>query len=72
MGLMPSIQVERLDHLGFVAGTCQEVGLAAYLDALAGPNDQQVSAGTATAAIILNGLGFSNRRLYLVLPFFAS
>jgi transposase len=69
---MSSIQVERLDHLGIVAGICQEIGLAAYLDALAGPNDQQVSVGTATTAMILNGLGFSNRRLYLVSQFFAS
>jgi hypothetical protein len=69
---MSSIQVERLDHLGIVAGICQEIGLAAYLDVLAGPNDRQVSVGTATTAMILNGLGFSNRRLYLVSQFFAS
>lgn len=30
-----------------------------------------VSVGTATVALILNGLGFSNRQLYLVPPFFA-
>ena len=24
---------ERLDHLGIVAGVCQEIGLAAWLDA---------------------------------------
>jgi len=31
-----------------------------------------VSVGTATVAMILNGLGFSNRRLYLVSQFFAT
>jgi transposase len=66
------MRVERLDHLGIVAGICREIGLAEYLDALAGPNQQQVSVGTATAAMILNGLGFSNRRLYLVSQFFAT
>ncbi len=66
------IRSERLDHLGIVAGVCQEIGLAAYLDARAGPNEQQVSVGTATVAMILNGLGFSNRRLYLVSQFFAT
>jgi transposase len=66
------MRVERLDHLGIVAGVCQEIGLADYLDALAGPNEQQVSVGTATVAMILNGLGFSNRRLYLVSQFFAT
>ena len=69
---MQAVQVERLDHLGIVAGVCQEIGLAAYLDELAGPSQQQVSVGTATVAMILNGLGFSNRRLYLVSQFFAT
>jgi transposase len=69
---MQAVTVERLDHLGIVAGVCQEIGLAAYLDELAGPGQQQVSVGTATVAMILNGLGFSNRRLYLVSQFFAT
>jgi transposase len=69
---MKPVSVERLDHLGIVAGICQEIGLAAYLDTLAGPSQQQVSVGTATVAMILNGLGFSNRRLYLVSQFFAT
>jgi transposase len=69
---MKSLTGERLDHLGVVAGVCREIGLAAQLDALAGPNQQQVSVGTATVAMILNGLGFSNRRLYLVSQFFAT
>jgi transposase len=71
-GLMAGMRVERLDHLGIVAGTCQEIGLAAYLDSLVGPSQQQVSVGTATVAMLLNGLGYSNRRLYLVAQFFAT
>jgi transposase len=70
--IMRGMRVERLDHWGIVAGICREIGLAEYLDALAGPSQQQVSVGTATVAMILNGLGFSNRRLYLVSQFFAS
>ena len=63
-------QNERLDHLGIVAGVCQELGLAQWLDALE-PNQQRVvSYGTATVAMILNGLGFANRQLYLVPQFF--
>jgi Domain of unknown function (DUF4277) len=62
---------ERLDHLGIVAGVCQEIGLAAWLDAQDPCNRQQVSVGTATVAMILNGLGFSNRQLYLVPQYFA-
>jgi transposase len=63
---------ERLDHLGIVAGVCQEVGLANWLDEQDLTNRQQVSVGTATTAMILNGLGFSNRQLYLVPQFFAN
>jgi transposase len=63
---------ERLDHLGIVAGVCQEIGLAAWLDAQAPGNRQQISVGTATVAMILNGLGFSNRQLYLVPQYFAN
>ncbi len=37
---MPDVQVERRYHVGIVAGVCQEIGLAAYLDALAGLSDQ--------------------------------
>jgi phage shock protein PspC (stress-responsive transcriptional regulator) len=56
-------RVERRDQLGMVAGVCQESGLAAYLDAEAGSTQQQVRVGTATVAMLLNGLGLSTRRL---------
>jgi hypothetical protein len=36
---MASIQGERLDRFGIVAAICQEIGLAAYPNALFGPND---------------------------------
>lgn len=49
-----------------MAGVCQEIGLAAYLDRFDTSYHTRVSVGTATVAMILNGLGFSNRRLYLV------
>jgi transposase len=61
---------ERLDHLGIVAGVCKEIGLAQWLDALAPQQQRVVSYGTATVAMIPNGLGFSNRQLYLVPQFF--
>src|SRR5512135_208702 len=63
---------ERLDHLGIVSGVCEEIGIAAYIDRRAGETKHHVSMGTATVAMILNGLGFSNRRLYLVPQFFAN
>lgn len=65
-----SFTPERLDHLGIVAGICREIGLAELLDGHTEPSRQRVSVGTATVALVLNGLGFSNRRLYLVPQFF--
>jgi transposase len=65
-------QTERLDHLGIVAGVCREVGRAAWLDAQAGESRRDVSVGTAVVAMILNGLGFANRQLYLVPQYFAN
>jgi transposase len=61
---------ERLDHLGIVAGVCREIGLAEFLDEQAKGSRQRVTIGTATVAMVLNGLGFTNRRLYLVPQFF--
>lgn len=63
-------QTQRLDHLGIVAGVCREAGIAEWLDRRAGENRRSVSVGTAVVAMILNGLGFSNRQLYLVPQYF--
>jgi len=63
--------VEHLNHLGIVAQVCREIGVAQWLDQQDPTNRQQVSVGTATVALVLNGLGFSNRQLYLVPQFFA-
>ncbi len=63
-------QTERLDHFGIVAGVCRQAGIAEWLDKRAGENRRSVSIGIATVAMILNGLGFSNRQLYLVPQYF--
>jgi transposase len=63
--------VEHLNHLGIVAEVCREIGVAEWLDQQDPERQQQVSVGTATVAMVLNGLGFSNRQLYLVPQFFA-
>jgi transposase len=64
--------VEHLNHLGIVAEVCREIGVAEWLDQQESGNRQQVSVGAATVALALNGLGFSNRRLYLVSQIFAT
>ena len=61
-----------LDHLGLVAGMCQEIGISEVVDEHCGSDspDQIVSTGKALEAMILNGLGFVNKRLYLIPHFF--
>jgi transposase len=61
-----------LDHLGLVAGMCREIGVGDIIDACCPSDsaDQIVSTGKAVEAMILNGLGFVNKRLYLVSRFF--
>ena len=63
--------VEHLNHLGIVAEVCREIGVADWLDQHEPTSRRQVSIGTATVALVLNGLGWSNRQLYLVPQFFA-
>jgi transposase len=63
--------VEHLNHLGIVAEVCREIGVADWLDQHEPTSRRQVSVGTATVALVLNGLGWSNRQLYLVPQFFA-
>lgn len=67
------IQTETMDHYGLVAAICQDLKLAEKIDARL-PRDPQrkISAGTAVLAMIINGLGFTNRRLYLTHQFFES
>lgn len=60
-------ETKRIDHLGIVAGICHEIDLVKLIDeTLPTPSGRKVSCGTATLAMILNGLGFSGRALYLM------
>jgi len=63
-----------MDHLGIVAGVCQELGIAERIDEKIGKkrSDRKLSCGTSAVAMIINGLGFTNRRLYLTSQFFES
>ncbi len=61
-----------LDHHGLVAGMVDELGLVGKIDAMI-PQDlgqRQVSVGVAVKAMILIGLGFVQRALYLTPDFF--
>lgn len=63
-----------MDHHGIVAGICKELNIADKINARIGSKDPRriVQAGTAVVAMIINALGFTNRRLYLTPQFFQS
>lgn len=67
---MNTYTTQDLGHLGLVAGMCHELKIAEIIDQLLPPTEKQISHGTAVCAMILNGLGFVNQRLYLVPAFF--
>jgi transposase len=61
-----------LDHLGLIAGMVDELGLPELIDTVIKQDHEQrhVSMGQCVKAMILNGLGFVNRALYLMPHFF--
>ena len=64
-------QVERLDHLGIIAGVIKDLGLVEFIDSRI-PSDsrEEISCGETVAGMIINGLGFSDRPLTLTPQFF--
>ena len=69
MSATPTYETQRIDHLGIVAGICQEIGLIERIDSQMKTNGRKVSCGQATQAMILNALGFVGRALYLMPDF---
>lgn len=62
---------KRLDHLGLISGMYDELGLGEVVDLALGVNPQaNLSPGMCLKAMIVNGLGFTTRPLYLSGSFF--
>lgn len=62
---------KRLDHLGLVAGMFEELGLGEVVDASLGRDSEAtLGPGMCLKAMIVNGLGFTTRPLYLSASFF--
>jgi len=64
------LSTKRLDHLGIVAGICEQIDLVEQIDGYVGATERKVSVGEATQAMVLNALGFVGRALYLTPEFF--
>lgn len=70
---MEILCTKRLDNLGIVMGTLREFGIIDLIDQKMGRGDQEnVSAGEAIAAMVMNGLGFASRPLSLTPHFFSN
>jgi len=54
-----------IQHLGIVAGICNEIELIKTIDAEIEKPKRKVTIGQAVQSIILNALGFSGRAMYL-------
>jgi transposase len=61
------------DHLGIVSVICDEIEIATTLDNLIPPDPQMtITLGECLKLMIINGLGFTSRPLYLEAQFFES
>lgn len=68
-----NIQTNPFDHHGIIAAVCKDLKIAERIDAVLGVHEKRiVTPGQAVVAMILNGLGFTDRRLYLTSQFFES
>jgi len=67
-----SLNSKVINHLGLVSGMCDELEIQSIIDAKIqqDTNQRNISIGTIVKALILNGLGFTQRSLYMVTHFF--
>jgi len=70
----PKYTSQQLEHLGLIAGMYDELGIGELLDSLIKQDTDKriVTLGQAVKAMVLNGLGFVNRALYLSPHFFSN
>lgn len=63
---------ENIDNLGLVAGMCHEIGIADIIDRACEDQakNKHISFGQCVNCMILNGLGFVGRTLYLYSEYF--
>jgi hypothetical protein len=67
---MKNVSGKVLDHLGLVAGCYDEIGVAGVIDDLV-PKKKGLGHGVLVKAMILNGLGYPDRPLYMTPEFFS-
>ena len=71
MNQLENLEIKTINHLGIIAGIIDEIGIVEIVNEQLGKKPQEiVSSGVIIKAIILNGLGFVSRPLYLFPQFF--
>lgn len=64
---------KNLDHLGIVSQICDEIGIVEAVDRMLPPDpNMKISHGECVKLMVINGLGFTSRPLYLEAQFFSS
>jgi len=67
------VEIKNIDHLGIVAGIIDSIGLVEIINESIGVNEnEKVNAGQVVKAMILNGLGFVSKPLYMFPKYFES
>ena len=70
---MIQIKSSNIDHLGIVSGVCDEIELVETINKIIPKNtSMKLSIGARIKAMVLNGLGFTGRALYLTPQFFVN
>ncbi|MBD2565940.1 MULTISPECIES: IS1634 family transposase [Nostoc] len=65
------MEIKNIDHLGIVAGIIDKIGLVEIINELIGEEKgEKVSPGHVVKAMILNGLGFVSKPLYMFPKYF--
>ncbi len=65
------ISIQTINHLGLIAGIIDDIEIEKIINEIVGfDNRELVTAGQVVKAIILNGLGFVSKPLYLFPQFF--
>ena len=69
-----AVKTQVMDHHGIVASVCKDLKIAERINSRIGSKDPRrvIQPGTAVVAMIINALGFTNRRLYLTPQFYQS
>ena len=71
MSPISEVKIKNLDILGIVARLIDEIGIVKIINSKLGIDPgEKISAGTVVKAILINGLGFVSRPLYLFSQFF--